>query len=194
MLGNQSEFCVIGYSCGYSIAVELVRVFESNGNIGKLILIDGSPEFIKKLMIKYFGEVTDENMSTMIISFILLQLAPGEKQEDIIKKLTNLPSDEKYKILKEYVEKHSKYSADYMVNLTNGMMNRLKIAYNYQFTEKLKSPILLIRPKDISLTDVAEDYDLAKMTSGKVDVKFVEGNHTTILDNLELVQMVNDFV
>lgn len=174
--------------------MELVRVFESHGNIGKLILVDGSPEFIKNLMGKYFGDLTDENMLTKIISFILLQLSPEEKQEDLIKKLTNLVIEDKYKILKEYVEKHSKYSADYMVNLTKGMINRLKIAYNYEFAMKLKSPILLIRPKEISLTDIAEDYGLGKVTSGKVEVKFVDGNHTTILDNLELVQMVNDFV
>lgn len=145
-------------------------------------------------MVKYFGEVTDENMLTMILSFIVLQLAPNEKPEEVTNKLKDISPEEKYQILRSYVEKHSKYSADYMVNLAKGMINRLKIAYNYEFSEKLKSPILLIRPKEISLSDVAEDYDVGKVTSGKVEVKFVEGNHTTILDNLELVQIVNDFV
>lgn len=145
-------------------------------------------------MDKFFGEISDENLFSYLLCIVLSQLAPGEKMEDILKKLTGLPNEGKFQILREYVEKYSKYRADFIVDVVSGMVNRLKIAYNYQYTEKLRSPILLIRPKEMLLTGLAEDYDLSKVTSGKVEVKFVDGNHSTMLGNLELVEMINNYV
>jgi len=59
--------------------------------------------------------------------------------------------------------------------------------------KKIKSPITLVRPAEVSLQDIDEDYCISQLTSGTVTLKVIEGNHTTMLDNPSLSQIINDF-
>lgn len=59
---------MIGYSFGTLIAIELARRLEAEGFTGQLILIDGSPDYLKEIMDQQilFGNSQDvENKSIM---------------------------------------------------------------------------------------------------------------------------------
>lgn len=74
------------------------------------------------------------------------------------------------------------------------LYNRIKILINLNVNgiEKIVSPIILIRPTEVSVADIDEYYDLQECTSGKVTLKYIKGNHTTILGSNQLIQIIND--
>ncbi|KAL6446822.1 hypothetical protein ACFW04_001330 [Cataglyphis niger] len=49
---DQKEFLIVGYSFGSLIAIELARLLEAKNFIGRLILIDGAPDWMKFLNLK----------------------------------------------------------------------------------------------------------------------------------------------
>lgn len=44
----------------------------------------------------------------------------------------------------------------------------------------------------VAVVDIHEDYELSEYTDGAINLKFIEGNHTTMLDNDKLLQIVKD--
>lgn len=58
----------------------------------------------------------------------------------------------------------------------------MKSIYTYKPTsEMLSAEISLFRPEQRVLEEIAEDYNLSKITGTKVDVKFFKGDHFTML-------------
>lgn len=57
---------------------------------------------------------------------------------------------------------------------------------------KIRSPITLIRPTEVAFVDIEEDYELSRYTEASVTLKFIEGNHTSMLDNAKLADIIND--
>ena len=78
--------------------------------------------------------------------------------------------------------------------MPKALFNRIKIALetDLDHPRPVQSPILLVRPTEVSVVDIEEDYDLSRYTDGNVSLKFVEGNHITMLDNPKLVQIIAD--
>lgn len=74
------------------------------------------------------------------------------------------------------------------------MYNRLRILFELDITnvQKIKSPITLIRPTEVAFVDIEEDYELSRYTESSVTLKFIEGNHTSMLDNTKLADIIND--
>lgn len=95
----------------------------------------------------------------------------------------------------EYLNKQNIYTKEYVLKLIDGMFRRVRIIAKYDLDnfEKLKIPITLIRPTEGALQDIVEDYCLSRLTTEKVVMQVIEGNHTTILDNPILPQLINDF-
>lgn len=46
-LSADQEFCIVGYSFGGLIALEVLKLLEKNNYKGKLWLIDSAPQFLK---------------------------------------------------------------------------------------------------------------------------------------------------
>jgi len=83
---------------------------------------------------------------------------------------------------------------DYFTSLCNGIYNRT-IAAQHNETDnivKIKSPIVLVRPTDAIVSDIDEDYELPRCTEGLVTLKFIDGNHQTILENSKLIDIINE--
>ncbi|CAD6995485.1 unnamed protein product [Ceratitis capitata] len=78
--------------------------------------------------------------------------------------------------------------------MVHDMFRRIKMAANFDLDkiESLTTPITLIRPAEVSLQDIEEDYCLSKVTTGNVTLKVIEGNHTSMLDNPILPQIINE--
>lgn len=194
---SSDPYYIVGYSFGALVAIQLASLLEKAGYRGQLTLIDGAPHFLKKLTLAHLGEnFKDEDLYTLLLSSIVNQIFPEESTEsasEMFMKLETL-NDKMIKFM-EYVNKQNLYSREYSEAIVVAMFNRINMAVNYNLTEieQIKSPITLIRPSEVSMQDIAEDYELSKITKGTVTLKFVEGNHTTMLDNPTLPQYINDF-
>uniref|UniRef100_A0ABD2XI38 Uncharacterized protein n=1 Tax=Trichogramma kaykai TaxID=54128 RepID=A0ABD2XI38_9HYME len=64
-------------------------------------------------------------------------------------------------------------------------------AYDASVAGKIKMPIMLLKPTQPTLRAVPEDYLLGEVTSDKVEVHYVEGNHVTILDHNKIAKAIN---
>lgn len=172
-------------------------MLENSGFRGHIMLLDGAPHFLKRLTNLQLGEnFSDNDLYDLLFSSIVNQIFPEESKESAAEafiKIRNI--SDKMALFMEYVDKQNVYSKEYSATMINAMFRRVKMTYSLDLDSirNLKSPITLVRPAEVSLQDIDEDYCVSSITSGKVTLKVIEGNHTTMLDNPILSQIINDF-
>lgn len=196
---KQEFFYLVGYSFGAYITLELARLFEGMGMQGKVLLIDGAPTFLKHLATLTLGptqEITDIGIQMMMLSVICHRVFPNDYPDEIILTLAELKAwPEKIdRIIEIARSANMEYSEQYMRDMVEAMYVRLKSLFAYEVDKyfKLQSSITLVRPTEVAVVDIDEDYELSKITSGTVNLKFIEGNHQTMLDNEKLIEVIND--
>jgi fatty acid synthase len=190
---NREHFYVVGYSFGALVALEVVKLLERMGKKGKLLLIDGAPTFLKKMVVDQMPVHSDEAVQSVMLSGIIRTIFPEEKL-DLRKIMKENPSfegrvDEMIELSKgQYL-----YSTGYLRDMAFCLFQRLKmvIDYKYDYKHIIRTSITLIRPTEISTVDVDEDYGLQKVTKGDVNIKYVDGNHLTMLESPKLAQIIN---
>lgn len=101
-------------------------------------------------------------------------------------------------LLSKKPEGISLYSEKYTRTICNGLLARFNSILNYNKPEeiKLNIPIALVRPTIQVFSESSEDYDLSTLVnkqSSKIPVTVLEGDHYTILENLSLPNLVNEF-
>lgn len=195
---KQEFFYLVGYSFGSFITLELARLLEEDGMTGHILLIDGAPGFLKQLSISTLGnqDVTDNAIQMMLIHVICNLVFPNDNPDVIVLTLSELKTwPEKINRLVEFgIKANIEYSEQYLRDMVEALFARLKIVFNYEqdTRDKLKSSMTLVRPTEVAVVDIDEDYELSKYTDGVINLKFIEGNHTTMLDNEKLSQIIND--
>lgn len=196
---KQEFFYLVGYSFGSFITLEIARRLEEAGMKGHVMLIDGAPTFLKQLSFATLGtsdNVSDQAIQTLLIHAICLQIFPDANPDELFMAVLELKTwSEQLDRLVEFGKKANiEYSEQYMRDIVNAMYARLKLvfAFDTKNVQKIKSSITLVRPTEVSVVDIDEDYELARHTEGTVSLKFVEGNHTTMLDNEKLIQLIDD--
>lgn len=136
---------------------------------------------------------SDDAVQIVLLSGIVRTVFPEENID--IKEIMKNPTWESRieKLLDLLADQHL-YSTDYLRKMANCLFQRIKMVIDYKSDSKylLRSPITLVRPTEISIVDVEEDYDLHKLTNGTTNVKYVEGNHFTMLENPKLIQIINE--
>ncbi|XP_053963784.1 fatty acid synthase [Anastrepha ludens] len=189
-------FYIIGYSYGAFVALQLAAMLEKANFRGQLLFIDGAPHFLKKLTLAHLGDnFTDIDLYNVLLTSIVKQIYPDEPHQLVILEFGKLDKlTDKMSRFMDYVSKQDLYSKEYAHNLVNAMFQRIRMAANYDLDniDVLTTPITLIRPAEVSLQDIEEDYCLSKITTGKVVLKVIDGNHTSMLDNPVLPQIINE--
>lgn len=160
--------------------------------------IDGSPTLLKKMIQNFVKskDVTDEKIQLELISHIMQAVFPEENLENIRHKMEQLETwDSKLDKLVEFIKwSQLEIETEYFTTLCNGIYNRTIAAHHSQTENfvKIRSPIVLVRPTDAIVSDIDEDYELQRCTDGLVTLKFIDGNHQTILENPKLIEIINE--
>lgn len=200
---NQNEFYIAGHSFGTFVAMKIASMLEKRGKIGHVILIDGSPTHLFRLAQGFRRALQTGDPENDLIMVSFAQFCSNDQLDNFVKKLTTCSNlSAKIEVISELIlaELKSNYSKEYLQNIIRAILNRLKLVMNLNFEKnelagvidaKLKSSITLIRPTQASFTDITEDYDLHKYTEQKVNVKYVNGNHLSVLENTELTNILN---
>lgn len=199
VFNKQEFFYLVGYSFGSFITLELARILEEAGMQGHVLLIDGAPMFLKQLCYGHVGtteNVSDAIIQTMLIHAICTRILPDDNPDEIIATLSELKTwPEQINRLVEFgLKANIEYSEQYLRNTVDAMFHRLKMVFTYdaKTAKKIQSSITLVRPTEVSVVEIDEDYELSKLTEGTVSLQFVEGNHTSMLENEKLSQIIND--
>lgn len=192
---NCKEFVLVGYSFGALVTLEIARLLELSGMNGQVVLIDGAPPFLKHLVVDQMPDnFTDEALQLLLIINLIRMIFPDE-HIDIIKAITASETwDDRINQLLDFAKDQNMYSKEYIRNMTNATFLRIKMAVNIDLNviEPITSPITLIRPTEASMIDIVEDYGLSKYTTDAVHLNFIEGNHSSMLDNNKLIKIIND--
>uniref|UniRef100_A0A1B0FKG4 oleoyl-[acyl-carrier-protein] hydrolase n=1 Tax=Glossina morsitans morsitans TaxID=37546 RepID=A0A1B0FKG4_GLOMM len=197
VLKANRQFYIVAYSYGALIALELVGMLEKAGFDGRLLLIDGAPHFLTKLTHFHVGEnITDNHLYDLILSGIIQTVFREDIKELLVLQFSQLPTiEQKMEKFDEYIAKQSVYSSDYSKAMVHALFRRISAITNYDLInfETINSPITLIRAAEASIQNIDEDYSLQKITKGTVTVEKIEGNHSTMLDNPILSNLINNF-
>ena len=195
---NDDKFFIIGYSFGALLSLQLAKTLESKGKTGKIILLDGSPKFLNALAKDHMPEnSTDETIQTLVLANTINILFNEDKDEKMKAVLSESSWETRANKLIEFSREKKVYSDEYGWTLLNSLVNRLKLTLALdlsKFSPLDKTPFTLVRPSEFSILEIEEDYGLSSLTSTKVNIKYVEGNHTTILDNPKLYEILNNSV
>jgi fatty acid synthase, animal type len=193
---KQTEFFyLVGYSFGAFVTLELARILEESGMSGHVILIDGAPEFLKKLAVKQVGEnYNDKSLQLILLAEIIRAIIPGDNVGilNTIKECSTWQS--RVEKIVQLTKERSVLSEKCVRQLINSVFNRINISLDIDLEKitPIKSPITLIRPTEVSVIKIDEDYGLRKCTEGRVSLKVIEGNHMTMLENPKLIEIINE--
>ena len=211
---DNENFYLVGYSFGAMVAIEIAKLLEESGLKGQIVLIDGAPTFLKKLVVdqvvfqqtfkqtseliiylflKMPATYSDDAVQIVLISGIMRTVFPEENID--VMEIMKIPTwDSRVEKLLDLSADQYIYSTDYLRKMANCLYQRIKMVIDYKSDSNyiLRSPITLVRPTEISIVDVEEDYGLHKLTNGTTNVKYVEGNHLTMLENPKLIQIINE--
>lgn len=242
---------LIGYSFGSLIALELAKRLEKQGLSGRLVLIDGAPEYLKMAIEQFLPSTTNEELQNNILLAIMdtMQSALSGKVDNLknakilfyhilVLIVTNIPflfpqlllDLEKCTTWDEKLDNFVSHIADDKMSLsiehkkalcTTIYMNILALQkYDLSSFERIRAPIILLKPTLQLIDTPEEDYGLHKvicffyvlfttvrdlisrnryltqhkkfqLTRDKVEVYYVEGNHLTMLDSDRVVTAIN---
>lgn len=157
---------------------------EKDNQLGKLILINGSPKHLTKLL-------THNNISHMVSTY---RRKPTSRATDTFavffqEKLRGSPKDD------EKIENflNSLPDTDYSKGTALDVQRRMSAVKHYQPSfAKIKSPVYLFTPKVAFEPEEVEGYCLLEHTEYPVEVKYLEGDHFTILQDSELGRAINE--
>lgn len=205
---HQNEYFIVGHSFGTLIAMKIAALLEKRGKLGHIVLIDGSPKYLLKLMQGIRRNTSQTaNIENDLIMILFTHFCSLDHLDGFVKKLSNYDNlSKKIDLITEFVSLEFKaiYSKRYLHNIIVAVFNRLKLLadlndhinetneLNAVIDTKLKSPITLIRPTQTSVADIADDYDLRTYSECAVNVKYINGNHLTVIENIELSNTLND--
>nr|XP_050846953.1 fatty acid synthase-like [Vespula vulgaris] len=194
-LKGRSEFMLVGHSFGSLVAIELARMLEVKGFIGRLILIDGAPQYLKKLIQENLRSSSQEELENNILYDIINAYESGKDVELELELKKCNSWDEKLNAWLNVLspERKELFSKVDRRNVIHSVYVRLRAiaTYNPDPMPYLRAPITLFKPLFPPILNASYDYELQDITEGKVDVHVVEGNHTTMLCATEIAMAIN---
>lgn len=181
------------------MALLLAKTFEDLGKSGKLIFVDGSPDFAERGLYKCIpklDEDIDESLQKYIIYRALKLIFPSDTNNRLKKVLEVKGWDEKCRVVNELYDDFQGYSKHYIFKILTAVYNRSKLSGNLNknlFKKLSSTPMTLVKPTNAVHLSLPNDYNLAVYSpTNTVDIHVIEGNHMTIIDNLELLRIINE--
>lgn len=192
---NDSDFIIIGYSFGSMLALKIASLLEVSGKTGKVVIIDGSPKFIHQISNKLVPQdSTDDDLQELILMGCTKLLFRDSAQEIGRKIFSNPTAETRFEAFLQHAKERSEYSIEYGRHMLQGLFNRFKISLNadkISFTKlKNSSRLAFVKPSESSLHDIDDDYGLSDFIESEIDIKVIDGDHASILNNDELIQFI----
>ncbi|CAB3255959.1 unnamed protein product [Arctia plantaginis] len=189
-----SRFYLLGYSFGVNIALEVAKIFETEGRTGVIYCLDSSPDALKSQIVAYLGNVSDEQLQNIILEH-MYYLMTGQKSIKLKEDLQTHFNENwsvKVDICMRHLRGMVEYSFDFQKFVLESAYNRIKLAKTYECNFKLQSELILIRgihhPK---AEELGEDYNLSKYTESSVRVFPIESDHASAPYNNRISNIIN---
>lgn len=163
---------------------------------GTVFCLDGAPDFLYALLSMTINVKNDIQLQNSLLCHTIDIIAPNnDVSKGLMEKLSEIESyEERVECTIKMSPVQGKYSNKFIAAIAMACFDRLKVVLNYnpKTAKKLKSPIVLLRPKDNPPNVVIEEnYGLDKLTESNVTVHYLEGNHISIIENKDCANIIN---
>ncbi|KAJ8668373.1 hypothetical protein QAD02_010036 [Eretmocerus hayati] len=191
---SKGKFVLIGYSFGALVAIELARSLGKMGLTGELLLIDGSPEYLKRMILMDADNLSDHELQDHILSYTS-SLSSPEKHPQFAEALEGFKEwDDKIQAYSDIFPGASRgASMEFQKGLLQALYIRHKAALSYDVASmaKIRTPITLIKPSIHSIQMDKVDYGLSEVTEGKICILQADGDHSTMLEDIKIADVIN---
>ena len=177
------------------LALQLAKLLELNGKTGSVVLIDGSPQFICNFSNSVIPDKSEDKIQDIVLLHCMKIFAPEEFATFASEITAHKSWEAKIEIMKELTRSKHQYSDEYGRKKLKALTNRLKMSLGADKfkLEKLTSSLLLIKTVVTIVENLDNDYGLGQFSLRAVNIKSVEGNHTSVLQNLGTTELINAF-
>lgn len=193
LFATDDSFFMIAHSFGSLLALKLAETLEFNNKFGKIVMVDGSPLFLKLLNESLSPvDTPDEAILQEILETLIRMDFPSSHTEVMKKALTGANWDDRLESFLKFNSETSverKYSRETIV----GLFNRLKMGRvldEASFSALSRTKISLVLPSEKLITDITADYGLSWISSETVESVTMKGNHVSILKSMEVIKFV----
>ncbi|XP_068623798.1 fatty acid synthase-like [Battus philenor] len=190
-----APFILLGYSFGTLPVLNLAAALESNGHQGIVFCIDGAPDFLLSTVAVTMKTKDDVLLQNSLICHTIDIVSPNsDYTQGLMEKLNEFEIyEDKIKYALSVAKVKNNYSDKFIMAIAESCYDRVKMILNYRPVEKkLKSPIILLRPKELPpYMTCEENYGLDKYTENSVTVHYFEGNHVSIIENKDCANVIN---
>ncbi|KAJ8887678.1 hypothetical protein PR048_013896, partial [Dryococelus australis] len=175
----ERPFCIVGYSFGGVVAIELVSQLEAKGYSGKLVLVDSSPDYLMELSKSQLQMGSDDLMKMNLLLVIIGVIIPHSvktiaKIQSDLEKIPTWIERMEYAVALD-VHHNLKHSKEYLFSTVTALFARIRSILEYDFgitKRKITSETILVRPSSSGRT-AEDDYGLSKETFLKTRKKKV---------------------
>ena len=176
------------------LTLKIADFLESLRKTGRVLIIDGSPKFVHQIANSMVSaEFSDEVLLDFIIMGCIKILFTENAQEVGKRIFSNETSNARFEAFLNEAKERNGYTADYGREMIRGVFNRLKIslkADELSFNKLKNSSLTFIKPSELSLLDIEDDYGLSAFVESEIKIKVIDGDHASILDNKELSEFI----
>ncbi|XP_077296458.1 fatty acid synthase-like [Arctopsyche grandis] len=194
-LNHGGEFALMGYSFGAMVAIEIAKILEKEGHIGRIFCVDGSPEVLGKMVKANLDTSKINVMQDTYLCHIMDLLAPKMDKKPLYIALSAIETwDNKVECFVKHVPDSVKHSKQFQRDLAKAVLGRILSTLSYDDTPNyvLKSQVVLVRTKDNPIgVEIDEQYGLQKHVEKPIQTHLLEGNHVTILENKDCANIIN---
>lgn len=197
LFNDVENFILIGHSFGCILTLKLATMLENGGKSGQIIQLDGSPQYNNRFAHKMSPERNDDGIREAI-SMIVFDFFMPHVDPDVVKR--SFHSHDKWEdkvdaMLLESVDRIP-YSYEFIkLNIFTAVSNRFKIVLHIKedsFATLKHTKMSLIKAATSSVTGLHKDYGLSRYCSGQLRIRVVDGDHVTLINNLELPKLIKE--
>ncbi|XP_070167745.1 fatty acid synthase-like [Polyergus mexicanus] len=183
---DRKEFLIVGYSFGSLIAIELARLLEAKNFVGRLLLIDGAPDWLKFLIELHNYTSQQELQNAILLNFMKMYLESDNEMSALELNKCSIWEEKLELFTALFSEKINVLSVENQKFLCTTVYDHLLATQDYDISllPPLKSSIILLKPTLTPITFPEQDYGLHKVTEGAVKIHYVEGSHMTMMDKV----------
>ena len=172
-------------------------MLENLGKTGKVIIIDGSPSLIKKIINVMIqgSENCNQMIETLTMDQSIKYAFPNDTSNRKKCVLAEPTWDAKLKKFDELYTDFEVYSKEYISKIATIIKNRVTSGYYLSLDDFsiIKSPIKLVKPTEATIFNEDYDYGLKAFSDKEIEVTTLEGSHTTILGHQDLSNIINSY-
>lgn len=163
---------------------------------GLATFIDGSPLLMRQLGVEHMKYQSENMIENIMLHHIFSVVYPKEGTAVIRQILSESDASLEGKINSfiNFSSNQKLYSKEYLKDMLYALINRGHIILNLEesFEKAQHTTACLIRPTIASITHIDEHYGLRDIFNGEFKIHYVEGDHASILETIEIANILQE--